>query len=73
MFKAAAAKPERNRVPGSGPTDLQTQFETLLDEVWRREAEWRLYDRIDAFCAAEPDHCGVEAPQERRPPQRSKR
>lgn len=43
------------------PPDLQTQFEALLDQVWRSEAEWRLYDRIDAFCAAEPDHCGASA------------
>jgi hypothetical protein len=41
------------------PPDLQTQLESMLDQVWRSEAQWRLYDRIDAFCAARPDHCGL--------------
>lgn len=27
--------------------DLHTQLEELLDEVWKREAEWRFDDRID--------------------------
>lgn len=27
--------------------DLPTQYESLLDEVWKCEAEWRLDDRID--------------------------
>ena len=27
--------------------DVQTQFETLLDQVWRCEAEWRFDDRLD--------------------------
>ncbi len=49
----------RNRRQSSSRPDLQTQFESLLDQVWRCEADWRLYDRIDAFCASEPDHCGA--------------
>lgn len=28
--------------------DLQTQFESLLDQVWKSEADWRLWDRVDA-------------------------
>jgi hypothetical protein len=28
--------------------DLQTQFESLLDQVWQSEADWRLWDRVDA-------------------------
>ena len=28
--------------------DLRTQWESLLDQVWRSEAEWRLWDRVDA-------------------------
>ena len=28
--------------------DLRTQWESLLDQVWRSEAEWRLWDRLDA-------------------------
>lgn len=27
--------------------DLQTQFEELLDQVWRCESEWRFDDRLD--------------------------
>lgn len=33
----------RNEVP-----DLRTQLESLLDQVWRSEADWRLWDRLDA-------------------------
>ena len=37
------------RVNGSsGIADLQTQLESLFDQVWRSEADWRLWDRIDA-------------------------
>jgi len=28
--------------------DLQTQLESLFDQVWRSEADWRLWDRLDA-------------------------
>jgi hypothetical protein len=28
--------------------DLQTQFESLLDQVWQSESDWRLWDRVDA-------------------------
>ncbi|HEX7263673.1 MAG TPA: hypothetical protein VF383_05800 [Candidatus Dormibacteraeota bacterium] len=28
--------------------DLQSQYESLLDQVWRSEANWRLWDRVDA-------------------------
>jgi hypothetical protein len=27
--------------------DLQTQFEEILNTVWRAEANWRLDDRLD--------------------------
>ena len=33
----------RNDVP-----DLRTQWESLLDQVWRSEADWRLWDLVDA-------------------------
>jgi hypothetical protein len=29
--------------------DLQSQLESLLDQVWRSEADWRLWDRVDAL------------------------
>ena len=29
--------------------DLHSQYESLLDQVWRSEANWRLWDRVDAF------------------------
>ena len=28
--------------------DLRSQWESLLDQVWRSEADWRLWDRLDA-------------------------
>jgi hypothetical protein len=28
--------------------DLDTQLESLFDQVWRSEADWLLWDRIDA-------------------------
>jgi hypothetical protein len=27
------------------PADLQTPLESMLDQVWRSEADWRLWDR----------------------------
>ena len=38
------ALPER---PNRVAPDVQTQFETLLDQVWRCEAEWRFDDLLD--------------------------
>lgn len=35
---ARAAKPE---------VDLQSQFEAILDAVWKAEADWRFNDRLD--------------------------
>jgi hypothetical protein len=40
-------KGKRQRVRTEVP-DLRTQWESLLDQVWRSEAEWRLWDRVDA-------------------------
>jgi hypothetical protein len=65
MLKVSASR-VRNRRRGFNGPDLQTQYESLLDQVWRCEADWRLYDRIDAFCASEPDHCDSHADPERR-------
>jgi hypothetical protein len=39
----AALPDRRNR----DAPDVQTQLETLLDQVWRCEAEWRFDDRLD--------------------------
>ena len=33
---------------GSNEPDLHSQLESLLDQVWRSEADWRLWDRVDA-------------------------
>jgi hypothetical protein len=38
--------------PSAHP-DLQSQFESLLDQVWRSEADWRLWDRVDALVMLE--------------------
>ncbi|MHB8614278.1 MAG: hypothetical protein ACYDAL_17940 [Candidatus Dormibacteraceae bacterium] len=27
--------------------DLHSQLESLLDQVWRSESDWRLWDRVD--------------------------
>jgi hypothetical protein len=34
--------------PRSDAPDLHSQLESLLDQVWRSEADWRLWDRLDA-------------------------
>ena len=43
MLKGKGDQRMRNDVP-----DLRTQWESLLDQVWRSEADWRLWDRVDA-------------------------
>ena len=42
-----------NFKPKSRAPDLHSQFESLLDQVWRSENDWRLWDRLDAAVAAE--------------------
>ena len=37
----------RIKTKSDGP-DLHTQLESLLDQVWRSESDWRLWDRLDA-------------------------
>jgi hypothetical protein len=32
----------------SDAPDMQSQLESLLDQVWRSEADWRFWDRLDA-------------------------
>jgi hypothetical protein len=39
--------------PKSDAPDLHTQLESLLDQVWRSESDWRLWDRLDAADAQE--------------------
>jgi hypothetical protein len=34
----------RNR---SDAPDLHTQLESLFDQVWQSESDWRLWDRVD--------------------------
>ena len=41
-------KGDRRQGSGSDLPDLRTQWESLLDQVWRSEAEWRMWDRLDA-------------------------
>lgn len=31
----------------SDEPDLQSQLESILDQVWRSESDWRLWDRVD--------------------------
>ena len=37
----------RFRTKSDAP-DLHSQLESLLDQVWRSESDWRLFDRVDA-------------------------
>jgi hypothetical protein len=67
LKQSSSASSVRNGKQGSATPDLQSQFESLLDQVWQSESDWRLYDRIDAFCASQPDHCGVAVTALRRP------
>jgi hypothetical protein len=39
---------DRGQGARSDVPDLRSQWESLLDQVWRSEAEWRLWDRLDA-------------------------
>lgn len=31
----------------SDAPDLHSQLESLFDQVWRSESDWRLWDRVD--------------------------
>ena len=31
----------------SDTPDLHTQLESLFDQVWQSESDWRLWDRVD--------------------------
>jgi hypothetical protein len=37
----------RLRAKSDAP-DLHTQLESMFDQVWRSESDWRLWDRLDA-------------------------
>lgn len=37
----------------SDAPDLHTQLESLLDQVWQSESNWRLWDRVDAAVTLE--------------------
>jgi hypothetical protein len=39
--------PLRATRPDTSTPDLQTQFEALLDAVWKAEGDWRFNDRLD--------------------------
>ena len=42
----------RFRTKSDAP-DLHSQLESMLDQVWRSEADWRLWDRLDAAVTQE--------------------
>ena len=42
----------RFRTKSDAP-DLHSQLESILDQVWRSEADWRLWDRLDAAVTLE--------------------
>jgi hypothetical protein len=37
----------------SDAPDLHSQLESLLDQVWHSESDWRLWDRLDAAVTLE--------------------
>ena len=37
----------------SDTPDLQTQLESLFDQVWQSEADWQLWDRIEVMAKLE--------------------
>ena len=42
----------RFRTKSDAP-DLHSQLESMLDQVWKSESDWRLWDRLDAAVALE--------------------
>jgi hypothetical protein len=48
LVRRIGVKSKQNANP-----DLHTQYESLLDQVWRSEADWRLWDRVDALVMLE--------------------
>jgi hypothetical protein len=53
------------RKPASSVPDLRTQLESLLDQVWRSEADWRLWDRLDAAVLHESRRARPSPPRQR--------
>ena len=47
--------------------DLRSQWESLLDQVWRSEADWRLWDRLDAAVRIDSMRVRRESGREDRP------
>jgi hypothetical protein len=65
MLKGRSDKGQGTR---SDAPDLRTQWESLLDQVWRSEADWRLWDRLDAAVRNETARERREADRQERPP-----
>jgi hypothetical protein len=55
---------DRGQGARSDVPDLRTQWESLLDQVWRSEADWRLWDRLDAAVQIETMRQKREAAQQ---------
>ena len=55
----------RNR---SDAPDLHTQLESLLDQVWQSESDWRLWDRVDAAVMLETLRERRAAPRDTKQP-----
>jgi hypothetical protein len=65
MLKGRSANGQGGR---SDVPDLRTQWESLLDQVWRSEADWRLWDRLDAAVQIETLRQKREAEHEEKDP-----
>jgi len=62
-------KRRNDRSQGARPDvpDLRSQWESLLDQVWRSEADWRLWDRLDAAVRIDSLRVRPESGREDRP------
>lgn len=65
MLKARSGGGQGGR---SDVPDLRTQWESLLDQVWRSEADWRLWDRLDAAVQIETLRQKRESEREEKEP-----
>jgi hypothetical protein len=45
--RAFSGQENEVRLKSATPPDLHSQLESLLDQVWRSESDWRFWDRVD--------------------------
>jgi hypothetical protein len=45
--RAFSGQENEVKLKSTTPPDLHSQLESLLDQVWRSESDWRFWDRVD--------------------------